>query len=48
MTETTEVSSLRIGLAAAANAPSIEERLRTVDRFLREATAQDVAIVCFP
>lgn len=40
--------SLRIGLAAARNAPTIEERLATADRFLAEATAQDVAIVCFP
>ncbi len=48
MAETIVPTTLRIGLAAAANAPSIEERLRTVDRFLREATAQDVAIVCFP
>ena len=39
---------LRIGLAAARNAPSVEERLQTVDRFLDEAAAQDVAIVCFP
>jgi predicted amidohydrolase len=42
------VSSLRIGLAAARNAPSVEERLQTVDRFLEEAAAQGVAIVCFP
>jgi predicted amidohydrolase len=41
-------SSLRIGLAAARNAPSVEERLRTVDRFLEEAGARGVAIVCFP
>ena len=41
-------TSLRIGLAAARNAPSVEERLQTVDRFLDEAAAQDVAIVCFP
>jgi predicted amidohydrolase len=40
--------SLRIGLASARNLPSIEERLATVDRFLGEAAAQDVAIVCFP
>lgn len=40
--------SLRIGLAAVTNAPSIEERLRTVNRFLDEAGAQGVAIVCFP
>jgi predicted amidohydrolase len=40
--------SLRIGLAAARNAPSLEERLRAVDLFLEEAAAQRVAIVCFP
>ena len=44
----TDITSLRIGLAAARNAPSIEERLQTVDRFLDEAGAQGVAIVCFP
>ena len=42
------VTSLRIGLAAARNAPSVEERLQTVDRFLDDAAAQEVAIVCFP
>jgi predicted amidohydrolase len=41
-------STLRIGLAAARNAPSVEERLRTVDQFLEDAGAQGVAIVCFP
>lgn len=40
--------SLRIGLAAARNAPSVDERLATVNRFLAEAAARDVAIVCFP
>ncbi len=39
---------LRIGLAAVRNAPSVEERLRTVDRFLEDAGEQGVAIVCFP
>jgi predicted amidohydrolase len=39
---------LRIGLAAARNAPSIGERLEAVNRFLGEAAAQGVAIVCFP
>jgi predicted amidohydrolase len=38
----------RIGLAAARNAPSVDERLATVERFLAEAAAHDVAIVCFP
>jgi len=40
--------SLRIGLAAARNAPTVEERLETARRFLAEAAARDVAIVCFP
>ena len=44
----TAVTSLRIGLAAARNAPSVEERLQTASRFLDEAGAQGVAIVCFP
>jgi predicted amidohydrolase len=41
-------SILRIGLAAARNAPTVEERLQTANRFLEEAAAQGVAIVCFP
>lgn len=40
--------TLRIGLAAARNAPTIEERLADARRFLAEAAARDVAIVCFP
>ena len=48
MGRTSASSSLRIGLAAARNAPSVEERLRAVDRFLADASAQGVAIVCFP
>jgi len=40
--------TLRIGLAAAPNAPSFDERLETIDRMLGEAAARDVAIVCFP
>jgi N-carbamoylputrescine amidase len=40
--------TLRIGLAAARNAPSVEERLQTVGRLLDEAGGQGVAIVCFP
>ena len=48
MERTNEPPSLRIGLAAVRNVPSIEERLQTVDRFLAEAGAQGVAIVCFP
>jgi predicted amidohydrolase len=41
-------TTLRIGLAAARNAPAAEERLEAVDRFLEEAAAKGVAIVCFP
>src|SRR3954471_15588309 len=41
-------ATLRIGLAAARNAPTVEERLETVERFLAEAAEKDVAIVCFP
>ncbi len=41
-------SILRIGLAAARNAPSVDERLETARRFIAEAAARDVAIVCFP
>jgi predicted amidohydrolase len=39
--------SLRIALAAARNATSIEERLSTVERFLAEAGQRGVAVVCF-
>lgn len=41
-------SVLRIGLAAVRNAPSIEERLRLVERFLQDSGERGVAIVCFP
>ena len=41
-------TTLRIGLAAVRNAPSVAERLETVKRFLGQAAARDVAIVCFP
>lgn len=40
--------TLRIGLAAARNAATLDERLADARRFLAEAAAQDVAIVCFP
>ncbi len=40
--------TLRIGLAAVPNAPTVEERLATAERVLAEAAARDVAIVCFP
>jgi predicted amidohydrolase len=48
MDDATMTGSLRIGLAAVRNAPSVEERLHVVDRFLKDAAAQGVAIVCFP
>jgi len=41
-------TSLRVGLAAVQNPPSIQERLQTADRFLKDAAARSVAIVCFP
>jgi predicted amidohydrolase len=41
-------ATLRIGLAAASNPPTIEERLAIVERFLAEAGERQVAIVCFP
>lgn len=48
VTQTNEPSSLRIGLAAVRNVPTVEERLETVDLILTVAAANDVAIVCFP
>jgi len=48
MKGTDATPSLRVGLAAARNAPAVEERLETVERFLEEAGAQGVTIVCFP
>ena len=44
----TPAASLRIGLAAARNASTVEERLEIVERFLADAGARGVAIVCFP
>jgi predicted amidohydrolase len=41
-------TTLRVGLAAARNAESVKERLEAAERFLNEAEARDVAIVCFP
>jgi predicted amidohydrolase len=38
----------RIGLAAVRNAPTVAERLETLQRMLAEAAARQVAIVCFP
>jgi predicted amidohydrolase len=43
-----ENAYLRIGLASARNLPSFDDRLATVHRFVGEAAARDVAIVCFP
>lgn len=43
----TRNGTLRIGLATARNAPTVAERLETAERFLAEAAAQNVAIVCF-
>lgn len=40
--------TVRIGLASARNAASLDERLEIVERFLREAGERQVAIVCFP
>ena len=48
MSDANGKETLRIGLAAVRNDPSVEERLRTLDRMLAEAAAQNVAIVCFP
>jgi predicted amidohydrolase len=48
MTRASAAPTLRIGLAAARNVSSMDERLDALDRFLAEAAARDVAIVCFP
>ncbi len=39
---------LRVALAAVRNAPSVEERLDTLERFVKEAGGREAAIVCFP
>jgi predicted amidohydrolase len=41
-------ATLRIGLATARNAPTVDERLEAAERFIAEAAAQRVDIVCFP
>jgi predicted amidohydrolase len=41
-------ASLRVGLATAPNAPTVEERLEKAERFIAEAADQHVTIVCFP
>jgi predicted amidohydrolase len=46
--EVTEPARLRVGLAAASNPATVDERLATVGRFLDEAGRRNVAIVCFP
>jgi predicted amidohydrolase len=38
----------RVGLATVPNAPTVEERLATLERVLAEAAAREVAVVCFP
>lgn len=48
MDTTTGSDRWRIGLASVRNAPSLGERLATLDRMLGQAAAQAVAIVCFP
>jgi predicted amidohydrolase len=48
MPANSDPTHLRIGLAAARNAPTVEERLDTLERFLDEAASKQVAIVCFP
>ena len=42
MAATNANSTLRIGLAAVRNAPSVAERLRTLDLFLKDAATQSV------
>ena len=48
MEQATHPATWRIGLASARNLPTVEERLATIDRMLREAASRDVAIACFP
>ena len=48
MGDATLPATLRISLAAARNAPTVEERLEIVNCFLAEASSRDAAIVCFP
>ena len=40
--------TLRIGLAAVRNHPSIDDRMGAIERMLADAADQDVDIVCFP
>jgi predicted amidohydrolase len=39
---------LRIGLAAARNAPTVAERLAIAEQLIAEGARRSVAIVCFP
>src|SRR5262245_59222897 len=48
MGETNANASLRVGLAAARNAATVDERIEIVERFLADAEARSVAMVCFP
>jgi len=48
MTTNHAPATLRIGLAAARNLTTVEDRLATIERFLEEAASREVAIVCFP
>lgn len=48
MNHSEETSHIRLGLAEVRNAPSIEERLQTVERIIEEAHRQATDIVCFP
>ncbi|HEU4940133.1 MAG TPA: hypothetical protein VFT97_00800 [Candidatus Eisenbacteria bacterium] len=38
---------VRIGLASVRQAPSVEERLATIENVLDEARGGEVSIVCF-
>lgn len=40
--------TVRIGLASVRQAPSVEERLATLERVLEEAREGGVSVVCFP
>jgi predicted amidohydrolase len=43
-----KAKTLRIGLAGARNAPTVDERLADARQFLADAAKQGAAIVCFP
>ena len=48
MSEVEIPRTLRVGLAAVPNAPTVEERVTTSERVMAEAEEHGVAIVCFP